>query len=616
MPVIELSIDSKGAVHGLKQYDKSVKNSENQTKKSFSKMQGYAAKLAGAFATYQIVDTIKEIGLASIRAASDLQEVQGKFDVVFRNLGDYAEDSAKRIADSYGMSNRESKEYMSSLQDLLVPSGLARDKAAEMSVAFTELAADLGSFNNQKTSVVIRDIQSALAGGSETMTKYGIDVKVAAVNAEMLRQGLDTSTAAAKRQSRTIALLSIMQRDSADAMGDFARTSDSFANQLKTAQGNLENMRAELGKRLLPIVTKGLQAFNDWASAAGRMDEIAVKMIGTMQFLHDGFNGVKTVAHGLIYAFALMVNSLVKLLTPFELLLEAAKKLGMIDSNPLKNFMDDVQTFTDSALDGLQRQIDKSVETSQSYEKMKNDILSANKEVAASNKKVAESSAEVAAAAKRTADINEMISDKDLYRNKKAREEAEARIQREYKLQTAIKKGEEAENNLKTAVDSVTKSASASVGALTKQADAANKVAAAAKNIQSATRTKKGTYKASKAWSGGSYTFSGSSFESTLSKEELAIYKSMTPSGRGNDFYKTYGNRPQLGAGMGGGNSHDYLDRIQLQHDSARDYIERMRKNGGSAGWSNQNVFNFNQQVSRSDITNITNAQQTNGARA
>ena len=177
MPVIQLDLDSSGAVKGLKQYDGAVDKSQKDTTTAFNSMAGAVKKLAGVFAVYKLGQFFVDFTKSSIMAASAMEETQGKFDVVFRDLGDYAEDAATRIADSYGMSNRESKYYLSSLQDLLVPSGLARDKAAEMSIAFTELAADLGSFNNVGTAKVVMDIQSALAGGSETMTKYGIDVR-------------------------------------------------------------------------------------------------------------------------------------------------------------------------------------------------------------------------------------------------------------------------------------------------------------------------------------------------------------------------------------------------------------------------------------------------------
>ncbi len=358
MPVIQLELDSSGAVSSLKQFDRAVDATEKNTTSNFTRM----AKGVTAFAAVAAAATaaaMLSIAKASITAASDMQEVQGKFDVVFREIGSYAEDAAARIAGSYGLSKRATKQYMSSIQDLLVPTGLARDKAAEMSVAFTELAVDLGSFNNMETATVVRDIQSALAGGSETMTKYGIDVKVAAVKAEVLALGLDTSTKAAERQARTVALLSIMQRDSSDAMGDFARTTESYANQTKILEGNLEDLRAGLGDKLLPVATHVVKIFNQWITSGDRMNKIINVAIEVVRFLVNGYFGLEMVLKGTIVIIAKLAEGFIRLATPMKWVLDAMVAIGAIESNPIAALQQTMEDFTASAVENLGTTVDK-----------------------------------------------------------------------------------------------------------------------------------------------------------------------------------------------------------------------------------------------------------------
>ncbi len=267
--------------------------------------------------------------------------------------------------------------------------------------------------------------------------------------------------------------------------------------------------------------------------------------------------------------------------------------------------------------------------------KSKNDLLKEQAEILAIVGDTEKANAEMAA-----------------YRNKKTQEEAEARLARIYAEKVGVEDLGTEETALAIEVDKVTAAATASVDALHAQADAANEVAAAARNIASSTggaNTRKdgetdsefanrigvdiaqvqggASYASSSAWSGGTKSMGGSSFENSLTDRERSRFVDMTPAGRGTHFYDTYGNTNSRGPMSGGGRSGEYLDTILLQQESAIREIQasRLAGNGGTSqevmqarfGFNQgQNIFNFNQQVSRSDITNITRGQDRNEARA
>lgn len=211
------------------------------------------------------------IGTKGLQMASDLEETQGKFDVVFRGLTEDAEKWSTTLVDAYAMTEEESKRFLSGIQDLVVPTGLAREEAGKLSNQFVQMAADLGSFNNLPTQKVIEDIQSALAGGSETLTKYGINVKVANVRQEALNMGLIEGKEILTAAQRVQVIYNIMLREGADAMGDMARTSDSYANQTKKFKANIDGLITSLGEQLLPVATELVSEFNDWWKINGQL---------------------------------------------------------------------------------------------------------------------------------------------------------------------------------------------------------------------------------------------------------------------------------------------------------------------------------------------------------
>lgn len=211
----------------------------------------------------------------SLDAASDLEETSSKFNVVFAEQTQLAEENARTLVNSYLMSEREAKQYLSSVQDLLVPMGLAADQAANMSNEVVKLSADLGSFNNLPTAQVMLDIQSALVGNFETMKKYGVVLNMTVVAEKALAMGLAETKKELTAGQKAQAAYALMVEGSKAAIGDIARTSESYANQVKQLKANIEDISAEVGMVLLPIMSEYLKGINEWI----KTDKINIEQI-------------------------------------------------------------------------------------------------------------------------------------------------------------------------------------------------------------------------------------------------------------------------------------------------------------------------------------------------
>ena len=134
-----------------------------------------------------------------------------------------------------------------------MPLGFDPSAAKEMSKQVTQLAVDLGSFNNMADDAVLRDLHAALTGSGEVMKKYGVLVSEAAVKQELLNQGMDPKVAT--DQEKVLARLSIIMAGTTAAQGDAIRTSDSFANQMKRLNATLDDTKVAVGEAVLPALT-------------------------------------------------------------------------------------------------------------------------------------------------------------------------------------------------------------------------------------------------------------------------------------------------------------------------------------------------------------------------
>ncbi|RJX20291.1 MAG: hypothetical protein C4563_06430 [Desulfobulbus sp.] len=322
--------------------------------------------------------------MKTVKAASDLAETTSKFNVVFAGQVEQAEAWAQELVSGYAMSTREARQYLSSVQDLLVPMGMQADAAGEMSNQVVRLAADLGSFNNLPTAQVMDDIQSALVGNYETMKKYGVVLNESTVQEKALAMGLaktkDELTAGIKAQ----AAYALMVNGSQAAIGDMTRTADGYANQLKKFHANIEDLTAGFGQRLLPIATDAISRINvALGGSAGGVDALAQAMsvrllqairfvVQGVQFLHNGFNGLVLVGQTIINAYAMVFDYLAKGLravaTPLDLIFQGLVKLGMIDANPFDALASAATMFREVAGEVLDEHIAKIGATNAAYD--------------------------------------------------------------------------------------------------------------------------------------------------------------------------------------------------------------------------------------------------------
>ena len=276
-----------------------------------------------------------------ITEASDAAEMYSKFQVVF---GQFAEGVAARLdmmARAVGRSRWELIQMAATVQDTFVPLGFARNVAAELSQAVTQLAVDVASFNNIADSEVIRDFTSALVGNHEAVRKYGVIITMARLEQELFNLGVEGGLKAATEQQKVLARLSILFNDTKDAQGDAARTANSWANVMRGLAGIFRDTRISVGMALkdallpfaievrdlayavLPVLStalvNALNGFRDFASnMAGQVvpafQTVAYWVFYVAEAWRQGLGGIRDAAaavwQDVVNLFNLAMNAL------------------------------------------------------------------------------------------------------------------------------------------------------------------------------------------------------------------------------------------------------------------------------------------------------------------
>lgn len=248
-------------------------------------------KLAEGF-----TDFIKQ----GVSLASDLQEVQNVVDTTFGDGAEQIYSWSEAAAESFGMSSLQAQNFNGTLGAMLKSMGLTDDAVLKMSTDMVGLAGDMASFYNLDVETAFEKIRAGISGETEPLKQLGINMSVANLEAYALSQGIETAYDKMSQSEQAILRYNYLMSVTADAQGDFAKTSDSFANQQRILQLQWENLSASLGQKLLPSLNNVLITANEKLPQAERSIENIGRILGTVtEFALDNHEAIL----GLIAAY-------------------------------------------------------------------------------------------------------------------------------------------------------------------------------------------------------------------------------------------------------------------------------------------------------------------------
>ena len=239
-----------------------VQNGVSAIKQSFNGL-GSAVKkigllIGGAFAVGKLV----QFGKECVELGSDLAEVQNVVDVTFTTMSDKVNEFAKNAMTSAGLSETMAKQYVGTFGAMSKSFGFSEAQAYDMSTALTQLTGDVASFYNISQDLAYIKLKSVFTGETETLKDLGVVMTQSALDQYALANGYGKTTSAMTEQEKVALRLAFVQKQLSAASGDFIRTSDSWANQVRVMQLQLQSLKATVGQGLINIFTPVLKVIN------------------------------------------------------------------------------------------------------------------------------------------------------------------------------------------------------------------------------------------------------------------------------------------------------------------------------------------------------------------
>ena len=213
----------------------------------------------------------------AVQSASDLAEATAATEQIFGDAADAVLAFSETAATAFGQSKQDALEGAQIFGTFGKAAGLAGDDLSTFTTGLLGLASDIASFRNASPEEVIEAIGAGLRGEAEPLRRFGVLLDDATLKAEAMALGIYSGNKPLTQQQKILAAEAVIYKQTADAQGDFARTSDGLANSQRILAARFQNVIATLGEKLLPVALTVSNFFLD-------------KVIPTIESLADTFS--------------------------------------------------------------------------------------------------------------------------------------------------------------------------------------------------------------------------------------------------------------------------------------------------------------------------------------
>jgi hypothetical protein len=215
--------------------------------------------------------------------ARDLELQMNKANIVFGDQIGVVQDWAKANAGAMGLTKNEATNLAAGLADLLIPMGMTREAAAQMSTRTIGLAGALAEWSGGAKSAaeVSAILTKAYLGETDGLKELGISISAADVSQRLLEKGQKDLTGSALEQAQALAIQELIFEKSTDAQKAFADGADSAARKKAEMTARIKEAKEALAMGLMPAFT----------AVTTQLATLAVPLFGAVGRAIDGISG-------------------------------------------------------------------------------------------------------------------------------------------------------------------------------------------------------------------------------------------------------------------------------------------------------------------------------------
>lgn len=199
---------------------------------------------------------------SSLKLGSDLQEVQNVVDTTFKQMNGSVNEFANNAMKQFGLSETVAKKYMGTFGAMSKSMGYSEKQAYNMAESVTALTGDVASFYNLSSDEAYTKLKSIWTGETESLKDLGVVMTQVNLDQYALNNGFGKTTKNMTEQEKVMLRYQYVMSQLSLAHGDFARNSDSWANQTKVLSLQFDSLKATLGQGFINLFTPIIKMIN------------------------------------------------------------------------------------------------------------------------------------------------------------------------------------------------------------------------------------------------------------------------------------------------------------------------------------------------------------------
>ena len=254
------------------------KNVDSVRIKSFS----LASAIGKVYATYWALFRGFRLLGDAIDISSSLTEVENVVRQTFGQYESLINNFAKTSIEKFGMSELSAKQFASRFQAMGTALDIPQGKMAKMSIRLTELAGDMASFYDVSQEDIAKSLQSVFSGTTAPMRRYGIDLTQATLKEWALKQGLDANISSMTQAQKAMLRYQYVLAHTTNITGDFARTADTWHNQITMLKENFKALGAVVGGGLINAFKPFIKVLNAVLQKVISFAEMVTNALGSI----------------------------------------------------------------------------------------------------------------------------------------------------------------------------------------------------------------------------------------------------------------------------------------------------------------------------------------------
>lgn len=272
--IANLLIKIGADIENLKKGMTEAQNKVNKTADAFKK--------AGTVMTMGVTAPILAAGAASFKMASDVAESVNKVEVAFQKNADEVQAWAKTTLSSIGLAEGTALDMAANYGDMATAMGKTTAQAAKMSIEMVNLAGDMASFKNIDIAQASTALTAIFTGETESLKRLGIVMTETNLQAYALSRGIQENIADMDQATKVQLRYEYVMEMTKNSQGDFARTQEGAANQMRMFTEGIKELGASLGEQLLPIITPIIAKLNSMVQTFAALDDEQKRTILTI----------------------------------------------------------------------------------------------------------------------------------------------------------------------------------------------------------------------------------------------------------------------------------------------------------------------------------------------